>query len=226
MSQSWDDSLIDSIVAGVMNRLRGESVPVAATQASKITEEAPAYRPRETVTISDRVVTEAVLVDRLRGGGDVQFTSKAVLTPTARDYLRTNNIAWNRGEAKTATAVARVLAIIVSEAPSVTRIIHELLPGARRELLGCVDEAARLAASEIARGGSESVLIFARQTHRAACAANRQSNVRAAAARDLAEVAAIRTQMRTNVWCFDPVGRGGFELRNLIKATTSRNQGY
>lgn len=227
MSQPLDSQLVETIVAGVMDRLRGGSVPARPTNANPGNKKTQEVRPADaTVVIADRVVTEAVLVERLHDTTTkVQFGNKAVLTPTARDYLRTYGIHWDRGESTDGTYGAGILAVIVSQAPIVKRIVSEQMPGARVELLGCADDAARLAAAEIARGGRESALVFARQSHRVACLANRQSAVRAAAVRDVADVNAVRSQLRTNVWCLDPTGRGSFDLRNLIRAATSQDNG-
>lgn len=240
MSLRVDDQLIESIVAGVMDRLRERNA--LATTAAPVLHAKPSNTPAapdqaaaksdEPVRIMSRVVTEAVLEDQLAGRRHVQFTANSVLTPTARDYLRIHKIEWSRGAARgghTVTAdTFRVLAILVHEAEALQAILRDRLPDARQELLGCVDDAARLAASELARGAVETVFIFARQTHRAVCLANRQRAVRAAAPRDLMDISLIQGQLRVNTWCLDPTGRGPFELRNMLKRITenlSRSQG-
>ena len=220
MSHSLDDNFIESIVAGVMDRLRGDSGQTTPPPR-QTTNVIRKLRAPSTLAIPGRVITEAVLVDHLDGARRVEFSNGAVLTPTARDYLRIHEIAWNYEAAPAAAKSSDTLVIIVNEAPSVERIIKETLPAAGREMLGCADDAARLAAGEIARGKYNTILIAARQTHRAACLANRQSNVRAVAVRDAAEVATIQSQLRANVWCLDPTNRGGFELRNMIKTILS-----
>jgi hypothetical protein len=93
-----------------------------------------------------------------------------------------------------------------------------MMPTARKELLSCPDDAATFAISELSRGGFDGAIVFAKQTHRAACLANRHSAVKAVAVRDAAEVQAIRRQLRANVWCLDPSGKTYFELRNILKA--------
>ena len=220
MSQILDDNFIETIVAGVMDRLRRDSDHKTVPPRQKASADRQPPTP-STLTIPDRVITEAVLVDRLDGKRRVEFSRGAVLTPTARDYLRINKIAWSYGAASAAAKSSEMLVILVNDAPSIERIVKELLPAAEREMLGCADDAARLAAGEIARGRYNTVLIAARQTHRAACLANRQSNVRAVAVRDAADVATIQSQLRANVWCLDPTNRGGFELRNLMKTILS-----
>ncbi len=229
MASAIDDNLLDAIVAGVLGRLREAAAPVTAsagrqppeakTENAPKTRSADAPRSPEPLRLPDRVLTQAILEAKLNGAQAVRFAPKAVLTPTARDFLRTRGIDWAYGTAAEPTSTAAAwAAIVVRHAPGVDQALQDHLPGARRELLGCPDDAAKLAIAEIARGGFAKALIFAGQTHRAACLANRHPAVKAVAVRDAAEVAAVRTQLRANVWCVDPGGRGRFELKNLVKA--------
>ncbi|HEX6984734.1 MAG TPA: hypothetical protein VF170_05125 [Planctomycetaceae bacterium] len=245
MTPQIDDALLESIVAGVLDRLRGPSAPVAKDDEASEGRQPPApskseiRNPKSEVSrpgagaprspeprlLADRVITEAVLEANLNGSKAVRFTPKAVLTPSARDYLKTNGIEWayatrTAGDRKPASGRTRA-AIVVRSTPAVERVVADLLPGSRRELLGCPDDAAKLAIAEIARGGFAEAVIFAEQSHRAACLANRHEAVKAVVVRDATDVAAIRKQLRANVWCLDPTGRGYFELRNLVKAITA-----
>ena len=61
------------------------------------------------------------------------------------------------------------------------------------------------------------VIIFAEQTHRAACLANRHERVKAVAIQSAQEVKQIRRQLRANVWCLDPGARSFFELKTLLQ---------
>ena len=48
-------------------------------------------------TLSGSVITEELLKKELNGAKEVVFQSKAILTPSARDYLRQNQIQWGMG---------------------------------------------------------------------------------------------------------------------------------
>jgi hypothetical protein len=234
VSSQIDDTLIDSIVAGVLDRLRGPSAPTPAppspkTNGSHPPVAAPKQKPARVtsnpVVLSERVITEAILEEKLSGANAVRFSPKAVLTPTARDYLRINDIEWAYStkaatDRRASGGNGPIAALIVRTTPAVERVLADLLPGARTELLGCPDDAAKLAIGEIVRGGFARAVIFAEQAHRAACLANRHEAVKAVAVRDAADVATIRKQLRANVWCLDPTSRGYFELRNVIRAIT------
>lgn len=229
MAAQIDDALLDSIVAGVLDRLRGGSAPAAgggraAGEAAKA-RGADAPGSPEAIVLGDRVLTEAILEEKLKGAKSVRFAPKAVLTPTARDYLRRNGIEWayatETAAEKKSAGGGLVAALVVRSTPVLSRVITDALPGARTELLSCPDDAAKLAIAEIARGGVGRAVIFAEQTHRVACLANRHEAVKAVAVREVAEVAAVRRELRANVWCLDPGGRGYFDLRNVVTAINS-----
>lgn len=233
MTSQIEETLIDSIVAGVLARLQGPSAPNTVTSGGHppsgnetttptVTRGADAHR--SPVVLTERVITEAVLESTLNDAKAVRFMPKAVLTPSARDYLRVQGIEWAYSRP---TAAGRQspeqsgAVLVVRSTPALERVLGSTLPGVRKELLSCPDDAARLAIAEISRGGLTNALILAAQTHRAACLANRHESVKAVAIRDAAEIAVVRSQLRANVWCLDPTGRGDFELRNIMKAITT-----
>ncbi|MDQ3329916.1 MAG: hypothetical protein M3552_04585, partial [Planctomycetota bacterium] len=162
---------------------------------------------------------------KLNGVKSVRFAPKAILTPTARDYLRVHKIDWTiaertsgKGQNQSSRSWA---AVIVHSTSAVDRVLTDVLPAARRELLSCPDDAARFAIAELSRGGIGAAVLLVTQTHRATCLANRHSSVKAVAIRDAADVNAARRQLRANVWCIDPSGRTYFELRNILKKLVS-----
>ncbi|MFO1093552.1 MAG: hypothetical protein U0992_09605 [Planctomycetaceae bacterium] len=92
---------------------------------------------------------------------------------------------------KSATALLLLL-LVVRSTPAVDRLYEDLKATCRRELLGCPDDAAKLAISAVARGEANSVIILAAQTHRAACPANRHDAAKAVAVRNAAADVASR----------------------------------
>lgn len=218
---SLDEQLVDSIVAGVLDRLRGTPARPPQASGGRQPPESPAVATPHSALLTDRVVTEAVLESKLNGAKTVRFSPKAVLTPTARDFLRINKIEWSvaeRANASPSKETQSWAAVVVSATSAVERALADMLPTASRELLSCPDDAATFAISELSRAGFDSAIIFAKQTHRTACLANRHSAVKAVAVRDAAEVQTVRRQLRANVWCLDPSGKTYFELRNILKA--------
>lgn len=225
-----DEKLLDSIVAGVLDRLRKPSAPQSLTSGKRPPSEnetqlsttpRAADAARSPVVLSDRVVTESILEAKRNDATVIHFAPKAVLTPSARDYLRRNAIEWAYAEgpqAKSPSTSNALAVLVVRATPAVESLIADLLASARKEVPGCPDDAAALAISEISRGGFTCAILFTEQTHRAACLANRHTSVKAVAVRDANDVRAVRQQLRANVWCVDPTGRSRFELMNVVKA--------
>jgi hypothetical protein len=192
--------------------------------------------------LTSNVVTAEMLIAAQTGGSRIVVSERAIVTPAAWDAAREHGIeiarqsprAKSRGyepaggdqsnqrERVDATHGAwpvglAPLLVVVKSTEAVERLRDDLRGRWRRELLGCVDEAAALAVSAICRGETATVVVFAEQTHRAACLANRNERVKGVAIADASDVRAVRMQLRANVWCVDPAGRSWFELRNLLR---------
>jgi hypothetical protein len=212
-----DSSLVDRIVHSVLQQLKG---PIAAEKpAPASTTPAPAPNPK---TASDHRLAQPVITARLieeqvpRGASAVVVSSRAVITPSALDVVRARKLVIRRESTANSQpkSTSPLLAIVVRNTPVVERLARQ--KSWRRELLGCPDDAAKLAISSLARGDSGGVLIFAAQNHRAACFANRNAAVKAAAVSSFEGLRAILDQLRLNVLCIDPAGASDFELTRMI----------
>ncbi len=242
---SFDSTTIDRIVAGVLTQIGGgevrregvSAVPVPATPS-----------PGLVVEIKGRVVTAASLEGIAGSVAGIRVEPKTVITPAAWDVLKTRGWQVHRGPTTTESPAAQrtldtghstlnttgtlnsqpstlsSLLIVVHHTDAVTRLWEDLKGTWRREMLGCPDDAAKLAIAELSRGGVSQVVILAEQTHRAACLANRYERVKAVAVSGAAEVQAVKKQLRANVWCVGPVGKSWFELRNLLRVLDARDR--
>jgi hypothetical protein len=232
-----DSSTIDRIVANVLQQLGtgGDAAPVKTWSTSADT---AASQRSGSVRIDERVITAKLLAERVNGAAAINIGSKAILTPSARDFISERGLRIDRGTKETAQAAptsspgpaagtsvhqpstvnANHLLIVVRNTDAVSRLWTDLHTTWTRELLGCPDDAAGLAIRELARGAVQTVVILAEQTHRAACLANRSPAVKAVAVRDAGDVAQVLRQLRANTWCIDPTSRNWFELRNLFNA--------
>lgn len=211
------NATIDRIVANVLNQLSPPDAPVA-----------PAPQPESpaNLTLTERVITAETL-DSIPAGATVAVGAQSILTPSANDLIRERGLEIIRTQNTAATDSATssvsettspaMAAYIVRHTDPLHRALQDQLGNAAQELLGCPDEAAQLAISAICRGEVTTVLIFAEQTHRAACFANRNEAVKAVVVRDIGDVKSVRKQLRVNVWCIDPTNRSYFELRNLFR---------
>ena len=89
-------------------------------------------------------------------------------------------------------------------------------------MVACPDDAAKLAIAELSRGGASQAVILAEQTFRAACLANRNDKVKAAAIESAVDIKSARQQIRVNTWCLDPGDKSWFELRNVFRAIEAK----
>jgi hypothetical protein len=202
-----------------------ETTPVRGDQQRSAAQQSPP------VFLDDRVITADLLSERVNGAAVITVGPKSLITPSARDFLRDRGLELQRsGDSATPNASASVnsgtgtakstlapLLVVVRNTPAVDRLWEDLQYSWKRELLGCPDDAARLAISALTRGESACVVILAEQAHRAACLANRNEHVKAVALRDAAEARWIEKQLRANVWCLDPTGLSYFEVKNLFR---------
>ena len=73
------------------------------------------------------------------------------------------------------------------------------------------------AISSLCRADAAGVVLFASAAEKAACLANRNQKVRAAAVQDVNHLRDVISQMGPNLICVNPKQKSFIELRNLIK---------
>ncbi len=209
------DTVIDQIVAAVLDQLRGSPPTVRPA-------EPPANgRP---VELPEPVITSKTLEGRQIGSGPVVIGAKAVLTPSALDYLSARKIGWMRKQpdGTRAAGAATWLALVSRVTPPLEAALQSLPHQAAntwiREVVGCHREAANRAVAALCRGECDGAVIFTGKPESAVCAANRHVRVRAAAIDASARIAPLRTELGPNVWAVDPRGRSAFELRGFLRA--------
>lgn len=238
-----DTAAVDQIVANVLKQLSAggsgsssgsgsSTVMVATPTAPRGTEDSrlPLAKASVVVTLSERIITGDLLTEKAAGATQIIIPVKAILTPTAHDFLKTSRAQVVRGSAATAAAKSGEVTsstwkwITVTSTSAVARLSDELGAGWSREVLGCPDDAASLAISAICRGEASGVVIVSKQHFRAACRANRNDKVRAVPVSSPAEVKSAREQLRLNVIAIDPTSRSYFELKNILGAFTAPAQ--
>jgi len=214
--------MIDRIVAGVLEQLQA---PAAAAPASR--SPAAANRPLE---IHDAVITAAVLETRGIVAGPVVFAAKAILTPSAVDFLASRKINWVRSNsAASPNATCTTWTVFVSRStPAVESALDAVArqPGVRwhRELVGCHREAARGGVGALCRGESEGVIAVTGKPEALACYANRNAQVRAAAVETAEQVKRIKRTVGANLFAVDPGEQSVFALRSLLREIVSGNK--
>lgn len=215
--------MVDQIVAHVMERLRLQ--PTVRAESAVETSTQPTT---DTLVLSDDVVTAELLEQRMNGKRRVLVATRAVLTPSARDLLRSRNIEWSRRSAAQAENSSTTVwkAVVVSSSPVLEGALDDAAQRAGirwdREFAGNTPEAVRHAVGELCRAAIGGAVIFTDQPEAAACRANRNNQVRAAVVSSVNQVRATQRDMGPNLFCIAVGDVSYIELRNLLReATTS-----
>ncbi|MGE3314620.1 MAG: hypothetical protein AB7O26_05840 [Planctomycetaceae bacterium] len=209
---SVDGDLLERIVSGILGELRG-------TATSEAPEIAPAPKTPDATVLTDKVIT-AELLEKERGrGGRIVIGSKAIITPSARDYVKQNRIELSRETTGRATKVespsAKWKLIVVSGPKNLNTLLDETAWS--RELAGCDVEAVDRAVSSICRADAAGVVVLTSKPETVACRANRNSKVRGAAVENISKLRKVRTEMGANLLCINPADRSQFDLRNILR---------
>lgn len=235
MAVVLDEKLVEKIVGEVMTRIRpARTAPMVEGLGLRVEGKTIAVQPStlapqaSTFAVTDRVVTAELLASRLNGQkwAKVAICPKAVITPSAFDYLRTHKIVWHRNTAEAAPnpnkPITRWKALIVTATPGVLQAIEHTESQSfgkqwSHELLGSAEEAITSATSAINRGEVSGISVFADHAELIACRANRSERVNAAVVSDVQLIPALKQYMQLNLMVMRPSGRSFFELRNLLK---------
>lgn len=215
--------LIEQIVAEVMRRL----MPTAAS--APVSSET---NNRQTIQLTDSVITADVLAEKIANGSRVAVGAKAIVTPSARDWLRHNNVELTQASDGTANGTAASvetksdkLVITHSASQTIDRVLEDAgrpsNGGWNRKSVSSADEAAKKAIGELRRESSRVIVVLTSEPEVVACLANRNEKAKAAVVADVAAVARVKFGLDGNVFVVDPAGRSFFELRNILRRVQS-----
>ena len=221
------------LAAGLPNALltAGETFGPAGVRGQETRAQQPSPlspQPSATFAVTDRVVTAELLASRLNGQkwAKVAICPKAVITPSAFDYLRTHKIVWHRNTAEAAPnpiqPMTRWKALIVTATPGVLQAVEHAESQTfgkqwSHELLSSADEAISASTSALCRGDASGIAVFADHAELIACRTNRNEKVNSAVVSDVQLIPALKQYMNLNLMVVRPSGRSFFELRNLLK---------
>lgn len=206
-------ALIERIVAEVLGKLR----PAQATALSSAAVKAePRFR------LSENIVTADLLAENASGQSVVEVCARAVVTPSARDWLKQNKVELSRGSAakvSSSNGKSDCLVVVQTAGENVERVLEDAARsgsvGNSRESASDAASAAKAAAGAVDRGGK--CVVFSVEPEVVACMANRNVKVRAAVVADTAAVDRVKSGLDGNVFVVDPTGQSYFELRNLLR---------
>ncbi len=211
--------LIEQIVAEVMRRL----MPTASSApASSETNN------RQSAQLTDAVITADVLAEKVGNQKNVVVGARAIVTPSAKDWLRHNKVelihettAASAGTTASVEVKSDKLVIAHSAGQTIDRVLEDAgrqtSDGWNRKSVESADEAAKKAIGELRRESARVIVVLTSEPEVVACLANRNEKVKAAVVADAAAVARVKSGLDGNVFVIDPAGRSFFELRNILR---------
>lgn len=215
----FSEELVNQVVANVLSAISQQG------NSGQASGSAPAVAtPDSSVVLSEKVITADLLAEKVKGQSVVGIAAGAILTPTAKDYLREFKISVHRSSSvassKEQGAPWRAVVLSSSSAVKNTLTTIEQQTNARwsQELSASLDEAVKDAVSSLCRADAGGVVLFAEATEKAACLANRNQKIRAASIQDVNQLRTVISQMSPNLICINPAQKSFIELRNLVKA--------
>lgn len=209
---------IEQIVLLVMEQLQTPEPASRAERNATISKS----RSVEGVALTAPVITQELLESMANGSTSIRIGPRAILTPSARDFLRAHSIKCVREEKPASVKnTTRWQAIITKMTPAVAAALDDMSDSSvrwDRHLLSLVTEASQQAISAICRGEAKAVVVFTDQPEFVACFANRNDQVRAAVVTTAQAIADLRQRLNPNVLAINPVNKSAFELRKIMQA--------
>jgi len=213
---------VDLIVQRVMAQL-GPGVVAASASPGSVGASSPILAAQVAdPVVTDRVITGALLVEKVNGSNQVRIAPEAILTPSARDFVKQRGIRIIRETAAARlSAVVRWQVIVTKANPNIAAALESLSQSgvaADVKLSALPAEAAAEASSALCRGEAAQVVVLTDQPELVACLANRNEKIRAAAAANVAAVNRVRVSMQANLIAIDPGSCNAHELKAVLKA--------
>ena len=217
------DEQIDRIVGEVLARL-GTSAPNRSSRPAPIP--AAAALSSGELVIDDKVVSAATLQNRLSGVQRVMVSARAVITPSARDLLKENNVSLVRTlKAAAASSVELLLATLDSRFDSAGLIRTLQNRGVAVQQMATAEgvKSIETIAHEISQRGKLGVILTG-SVATALCAANRHRGVRAAVASNRGELESAIREIGANVLVIDITRRSMLEVERMVSAFVATPQ--
>lgn len=223
---------VDAIVKSVLRQLQagGEAATTQQEAQREVQKSGSEVESRPgAVRVSGRVVTADLLAHQAVAGAEVILDPRALITPSARDYLKSHQIRLSTAVDSTAQGAGRIdtvkrterwLGLRVDTCPAFEGAWKSV---ASQQELTCewraetsTEDAAGTARSELNRGGADRVLVLTDRVATAACLANRHERVRALAVQQALDLNGLE-ELRPNVVCLSSKGLGFSDYLRLLR---------
>lgn len=175
------------------------------------------------MVLGERVITGAVLEEKLTRQKVLVIASKAILTPTAQDVVRKRELRLVRdGGAEGSSAAKSRWKILLSAAtPESQHAAEDLLKKgliASREIVACTQDAVKQAVTALSRAEVDGIVGLVKEPIRAAAQANQSARIRAAAIANASVLEEAKSELSPNLLWINPQKKSWFELRTLLTA--------
>ena len=220
-----DDKAIEQIVRNVMGKLGASATGVSSDVTDlPVPWSAEVERSGSSpVVLTEKVITQELLERRLQNARQLVLGPTSILTPSARDFLRSRHVECNRQAAGQSTGrqKSRWKAIVVQSNSALSRVLNDLQESDRsgwcRESADCTNSAVKAALSALGGAEVDGVVVFAGQGALVACLANRDGQVRAAVVNDVSSINQAKSLMGANLVVVNAAGKSYYELRSLLR---------
>lgn len=216
-------TLIDEIVRQVMNNLSKESARREVAASNSEHQDKPVMA---TVALTQKVITEEILLKLASSTKTVTVAKTAIITPGAQDYARDRGITIHRDQPSThitKISPTKGLCLIDFRSDNATGawndVTRRLTNWTTERLTGTTDIVARIKSTI---GDVSQIIVLSSEPCNVACLANRNESIRAAVACHLDNIPAIQKSLAPNVWCAS-TDNSFLELRTLLRLLLSVN---
>ena len=202
-NQQFDAAAIESIVREVLRRVQelrrrsGLGTPTSTHAPSATTNSAPAH----VFECSNKVISMETLRGKLDNITTLRVTPKAIVTPAVRDELSGRKITITRdlGSSHNQTNGSATI-LLGTTCNSTGNSLRDRLVAKGAQIQLHVDKCALQLARKVGDKVSTTMpaLIVTDQPYKAACSANRNSNVRAVVVRDAQELTVAKAELNPN----------------------------
>lgn len=222
------DSMLEQIVGRVLDQLRSGAPAARAGSAGQRAASATRTQPSATQScrlIGERVVTADLLEQMLNGEQRIAVVPGSVVTPSARDWLRSRGIEWavestSRDRSQTQSD-STWTAVFQQSSDSLKQALQDVsttLPvDWQRPEASDAESAARAAVNALTVPNAGGVAVFTAEPAAAACMINRDPRARAAVVQDAMDVKRVKRELGANVFCLAVDGKPFFTLRNMLR---------
>lgn len=216
-------ALIERIVKDVLEQL--QSRPVAPSPSPTTTAKPAPTPSTNTIGLTDVVITAAVLdKSPLKSGSRLVIAPKAVVTPSARDWLRERKITFTRATSQTSatsSSPARWQLFVSTVTPTVRSLIEQVSRSQRdwqRQLTGSAQDTAESVIRAISTAESQRIFVISSAAEGIACRVNRNAKVRAAVVATREQLQSVEQDLCPNVILVNPAAKSLMDLRHLVQA--------